>query len=304
MTDEARPEPLVPAHIDLRSFPFMPLHVHRLLTSETWIEAADHPFLGHALLSLWAASWHEVPAGSLPNKARVLARLAHRTLEEFGSIAEIVARQFVLCSDGRLYHPVVAEVAIEAWKHKKGDQDRTRAAREAKLRKKRQGSDNGCHRGSDNDRHDDRDDDSGRLQEKGQGQGEGQDPPSPPAPVAPVRAKRKPKRLSVDGTLDVFSPGFLAFWAAYPQKVKKQEAWNAWQRDGLDEFTKTLLRDVTERAARDDRWLRGFVPDPTTYINQRRWQDDLVAPKTGAHAAIAANEATAREWAGEDDGRE
>ena len=37
------PSPLVPEEVDLRDFPFMPLEIHRLLKSETWIECADDP---------------------------------------------------------------------------------------------------------------------------------------------------------------------------------------------------------------------------------------------------------------------
>jgi hypothetical protein len=70
------PQPLTGPECDLRDFPYMKLEVRRLLTSETWIEAADDPKLGHALFSLWCESWHQVPAASLPDKDRTLARLA------------------------------------------------------------------------------------------------------------------------------------------------------------------------------------------------------------------------------------
>src|SRR5215207_7851208 len=68
--------PLTAPECDLRDFAFMPLDVRRLLTSETWIEASDDPKLGHALVSLWCESSQQVPAGSLPNNERVLARFA------------------------------------------------------------------------------------------------------------------------------------------------------------------------------------------------------------------------------------
>jgi hypothetical protein len=52
MSAPLAPEPLTPPDCDLRDFGFMPLDVRRLLTSETWIEAADDPKLGHALICL------------------------------------------------------------------------------------------------------------------------------------------------------------------------------------------------------------------------------------------------------------
>jgi hypothetical protein len=96
----------------------MPLDVRRLLTSETWIEASDDPKLGHALVSLWCESWQQVPAGSLPNNERVLARFAMCDAPEWERIRERALENWQLCSDGRLYHPVVAEKAREAWADK------------------------------------------------------------------------------------------------------------------------------------------------------------------------------------------
>jgi hypothetical protein len=105
MSAPLAPEPLTPPDCDLRDFGFMPLDVRRLLTSETWIEAADDPKLGHALICLWCESWHEVPAGSLPDNERVLARFAMCDRDEWARIRERALEGWIRCSDGRLYHP-------------------------------------------------------------------------------------------------------------------------------------------------------------------------------------------------------
>lgn len=118
LTDSVRP-PLVPAGCDLMNFGRMPLVVHRLLASETWIEAARDPRLGHALMSMWAAAWHQVPAGSLPAADNTLQRFSMcPTDKEWRRVRERVLRDWLPCSDGRLYHPVVAELAIECWLEK------------------------------------------------------------------------------------------------------------------------------------------------------------------------------------------
>lgn len=83
----------------------------RLLRSDTWI-------LGNgdekaAAFTLWAESWHQVPAASLPSNDRVLAKLSQA--EKWKASREHALRGWVHCSDGRLYHPVVAEKALEAW---------------------------------------------------------------------------------------------------------------------------------------------------------------------------------------------
>lgn len=110
--------PLTPADCDLRDFDFMTLDVRRLLKSETWMEAADDPRLGHALMTLWAESWHQVPAASVPNSDRLLARLAMCTPDEWQRIRARALSGWVLCDDGRYYHPVVAEKAADAYERK------------------------------------------------------------------------------------------------------------------------------------------------------------------------------------------
>lgn len=130
-------EPLVPADVDLRDFGFMPLDVRRLLSSETWIEAADEPKVGHAVLCLWAESWHQVPASSLPDNDRVLARLAMCDAREWKTLKDKILAGWVKCSDGLLYHPVVAEKALESWKAKCSQRARTKAATEAREARRR-----------------------------------------------------------------------------------------------------------------------------------------------------------------------
>ena len=66
---------------------------------------------------------------------------------------------------------------------------------------------------------------------------------------------------------------FDAFWSVYPKKVDKKKA--------LSKFAKlkpadqqTAIDNATERAKSDDQWLRGFAPNPTTYLNGERWNDE------------------------------
>jgi len=75
--DENLPPPLVDAAVNLSALRFMPVDVRHLLASPTWILAAvDDPQIGHAPISLWAHSWHQIPAASLPANDKVLARFA------------------------------------------------------------------------------------------------------------------------------------------------------------------------------------------------------------------------------------
>lgn len=127
-----KPAPLVPADVDLRGLPFMPLDVNRLRDSDLAIEASGDEF--RAAVLLWCASWNQVPAGSLPDAEQALAAYAGfgRDLKSWKKVRDGALRGFVSCSDGRLYHPVVAEKAIDAWAQRLEH----RAVKESKNKRK------------------------------------------------------------------------------------------------------------------------------------------------------------------------
>lgn len=132
MTATDLPAPLVPADVDLRGLPFMPLDVNRLRDSDLAIEASGDEF--RAAVLLWCASWNQVPAGSLPDAEQALAAYAGfgRDLKSWKKVRDGALRGFVKCADGRLYHPVVAEKAIDAW----AQRVEHRAAKESENKRK------------------------------------------------------------------------------------------------------------------------------------------------------------------------
>lgn len=110
--------PIVPEGVDLQDFQYMPLDVRRLRDSD--MASLESPEACWAAVLLWSASWHQVPAASLPDDDRVLANLAGygRVVKEWQRVKEGALRGWIKCDDGRLYHPVVAEKALEAWDSK------------------------------------------------------------------------------------------------------------------------------------------------------------------------------------------
>ena len=107
--------PLVPRDLDLQDFPFMPVDIWRLFGSEFHARSDDAAW--RAGLTLWLKSYHQVPASSMPNDDVALARAAElgRDLKTWKRIKADALRGWILCDDGRLYHPVVAEKALEGW---------------------------------------------------------------------------------------------------------------------------------------------------------------------------------------------
>lgn len=115
------PEPLTPADCDLRDFQFMPLDCGRLRDSK--LVSHVPPAQCFFAVILWCASWHQIPAASLPDDDIELARLAGFgfVVKEWKKVRAGALYGWIKCADGRLYHPVVAEKARDAW-HAKHEQ--------------------------------------------------------------------------------------------------------------------------------------------------------------------------------------
>lgn len=127
MTD--LPAPLTPVDCDLRDFPFLPLDIMRLFNSE--FHARSDDAVWRAGLTLWLKSFHQVPSSSVPDDDVALTRLAElgRDVKTWKKLREGALYGWIKCSDGRWYHPVVAEKALEAWNGKKAQRARTAKAR-------------------------------------------------------------------------------------------------------------------------------------------------------------------------------
>ena len=139
----SKPEPLTPAGCDLQDFAFMPLDVARLRDSD--LAASETPEACWAAVLLWSAAWHQVPAASIPNDDRWIAKQAGyaqrgKIAREWAGVRAGALRGWIECSDGRLYHPVVAEKAREAWQAKLEQRWRTECARIKKHNDRHEGA--------------------------------------------------------------------------------------------------------------------------------------------------------------------
>ena len=114
------PAPLVPEGVDLRSFPWMRFDVVRLTNSE-FVMGASREAVG-AAFTLWFSSFHQVPAGTLPDNDRILQRMAGCTDREWKRSGAEAMHGWELSSDGRYHHETVAAVVLETWKKKRHGQ--------------------------------------------------------------------------------------------------------------------------------------------------------------------------------------
>lgn len=71
---------------------------------------------------------------------------------------------------------------------------------------------------------------------------------------------------------------FARFWAAYPKKVGKGAAEKAFGKiRPSDALTEKMIRAV-EDAKMSAQWRREggqYIPNPATWLNQKRWEDEL-----------------------------
>jgi len=73
---------------------------------------------------------------------------------------------------------------------------------------------------------------------------------------------------------------FNDFWNIYPRKKGKEHALKWFRKNKPnDEFVAMLIADITKRL--ESEWKGKdleFIPHPSTYLNGKRWEDDIVTP--------------------------
>ena len=76
--------------------------------------------------------------------------------------------------------------------------------------------------------------------------------------------------------------GFDQFWKSYPRKVGKPAALKAFKRLNVDAVLLTTILKAIDAQKRTEQWSRDggqYIPHPTTWLNQERWNDELPEKK-------------------------
>lgn len=98
------------------------------------------------------------------------------------------------------------------------------------------------------------------------------------ASEADKKRTREDKRRSNTPIVPV---GFDLFWQAYPRKVAKPDAMQAWRRIMPDAELSARILAALERARSTEQWQRDegkFIPHPATWLNKRRFDDEIPQP--------------------------
>jgi hypothetical protein len=82
---------------------------------------------------------------------------------------------------------------------------------------------------------------------------------------------------------NVIQQRFERFWSAYPRHVAKQEAMKRFEKlNPSDDLLETMLKAI-EKQKGSEQWTKDngqYIPHPSTWLNQSRWEDELPAAGT------------------------
>jgi hypothetical protein len=91
---------------------------------------------------------------------------------------------------------------------------------------------------------------------------------------------------SEDSDLKKSTGDFDAFWQAYPRKVGKDAALKAWRKRRPDRALLDAMLRALDWQRNSPQWRKDdgqYVPYPSTWLNQGRWQDE---PPHGVRAVM------------------
>lgn len=103
--------------------------------------------------------------------------------------------------------------------------------------------------------------------------------------------REEDKDIDINNTCpsgDAQEADFEAFWKAYPKKVAKKKAYQAFKKI---KTPVSVLVEAVEKQKKSEQWMRDhgqYIPFPTTWLNQERWitEDDEEPPQQQRYSGI------------------
>jgi len=95
-----------------------------------------------------------------------------------------------------------------------------------------------------------------------------------------------------DGAGSAVKKRFDLFWTAYPNKTGKGAAEKSWKKLRPTKELFSQIMEALQKAVRCEQWLKEngrYIPNPATWLNQRRWEDEYPTHDTG-HSYAASDE--------------
>ena len=96
--------------------------------------------------------------------------------------------------------------------------------------------------------------------------------------VQPVESSIEENRIEEnrreEKSMSASADGFGSFWEKYPKKEQKKKCQEIWKRKKLSLLLPVILEFI-EKATQTDRWKKGYIKQPTAFLNGECWNDDL-----------------------------
>ena len=102
-------------------------------------------------------------------------------------------------------------------------------------------------------------------------------------PISPIEKKAKPEKPRTkqpESSKAGQESSFESFWNLYPVKKAKKKCQEIWKRKKLNAIVDDILENLQNQIDNDAHFKEGFIPNPSTYLTQERWEDEITKPKT------------------------
>ncbi len=86
-------------------------------------------------------------------------------------------------------------------------------------------------------------------------------------------------KVALENSTTLMDERFEKFWEVYPKKVGKKYARKCFVKLKPDKTLFEHILNTVQRAKKSERWIEQngrFIPNPSTWINQGRWDDEIV----------------------------
>lgn len=97
-------------------------------------------------------------------------------------------------------------------------------------------------------------------------------------------------------------PQWCRFWAAFPKRVAKKEARQAWATLNPDARTVDRMLETLAWQVRQPAWVKdggAFIPYPASWLRAERWTDEQPTPPSGGRVLSAAVQDPMEVWLGQ-----
>lgn len=79
---------------------------------------------------------------------------------------------------------------------------------------------------------------------------------------------------------------FMEWWGSYPmRRVDKDKCEKKFEKFS-EEIQLQIIADTKKRVLEDEKWKKGFVPMTSTYLNNKKWEDDYEKVEVPASTGV------------------